>query len=47
MFRGRRKARSAVGEAGRTATAFTGYTAPRAVSFRRITAFSPEPAGSQ
>ena len=47
MFRSRRKARSAVGEACRTATAFTGYVAPSAVSFRRITAFSPEPAGSR
>ena len=47
MFRSRRKARSAAGEAGRAATAFAGYIAPIAVSFRRIVAFNPELAGSR
>ncbi len=47
MFHSRLRARSAAGEAGRAATAFAGYTAPSAVAFRQITAFSPELAGSR
>jgi hypothetical protein len=38
---------SAAGDSGRTAIAFTGYTAPTAVSRRRTADFSPEFAGNR
>ena len=47
MRRRRPQARSAAGDAGKAATAFTGYTAPIPVSFRRTAAFSAGQARSR